>query len=88
MFEVLDKQNAMRALRSNQPLLDKEVVGATQFIWQPQLSFADSANRKFIWTIQSLDFNHLPIVSEVPNGEGRSEPKVFIIATGTAVQVR
>ncbi|HEV7781112.1 MAG TPA: hypothetical protein VGO58_07580 [Chitinophagaceae bacterium] len=39
VFEVLDKQTPMQALRSNQPLLTKEIIGTTQFIWQPQLSF-------------------------------------------------
>lgn len=39
VFEVLDKQTPMQALRSNQPLLTKEIMGSTQFIWQPQLSF-------------------------------------------------
>jgi hypothetical protein len=39
VFEVLENQTAMQALRSNQPLLDREVKAATQYIWQPQLSF-------------------------------------------------
>lgn len=39
VFEILDKQTPMQALRSNQPLLTKEIIGTTQFIWQPQLSF-------------------------------------------------
>ncbi len=40
VFEVLDRQTPMQALRSNQPLLTKEIIATTQFIWQPQLSFA------------------------------------------------
>ena len=39
VFEVLPTQSPVQALRSNQPLLDKEILAATQFIWQPQLSF-------------------------------------------------
>lgn len=39
VFEILANQNPVQALRSNQPLLDKEIRGATQYIWQPQLSF-------------------------------------------------
>ncbi len=39
VFEVLDYQTPMQALRSNQPLLTKEIIGTTQFIWQPQLGF-------------------------------------------------
>jgi len=37
VFEVLDYQTPMQALRSNQPLLTKDIIGTTQFIWQPQL---------------------------------------------------
>ncbi len=36
VFEVLENQQPVQALRSNQPVLDKTIVGATQFIWQPQ----------------------------------------------------
>ena len=84
VFEVLPAQNAMQALRSNRPLLDQEVVNTTQYIWRPQLGFADSTNRKFVWTIQSFDFLGQIITGDVPNGEGRSEPKVFVI--GNAVK--
>ncbi|MBK9571112.1 MAG: hypothetical protein IPO53_15170, partial [Chitinophagaceae bacterium] len=37
VFEVLPGQTPMQALRSNQPLLAKDVIGTTQYIWQPQL---------------------------------------------------
>lgn len=37
VFEILPGQTAMQALRSNLPLLAKDVVGTTQYIWQPQL---------------------------------------------------
>ncbi len=37
VFEILDHQTPMQALRSNQPLLAKDVTGTTQYIWQPQL---------------------------------------------------
>ena len=39
VFEVLEHQTPMQALRSNQPLLDQEVKGTTQYIWRPQLVF-------------------------------------------------
>ena len=39
VFEVLPKQTPMQALRANQPLLDQEVRGTTQYIWQPQMPF-------------------------------------------------
>ena len=37
VFEVLENQTPMQALRSNQPLLAKDIIGTTQYIWQPQL---------------------------------------------------
>lgn len=83
VFEVLSEQTPMQALRSNQPLLDKEVLGTTQFIWQPQLGFADTASKKFVWTIQSFDFKGDIINGEVPNGEGRSEAKTFTISSNS-----
>ncbi len=88
VFEVMENQNPMQALRSNQPLLDKEIRGTTQFIWRPQLMFkeevTDSLNNKnreniFIWTIQSLDDRSSPIVQTDGSGEARSEPFVFKI---------
>ena len=36
VFEILSNQQPVQALRSNQPILDKIIVGQTQFIWQPQ----------------------------------------------------
>jgi len=40
VFEILEYQTPMQALRANQPLLDQEVIGTTQYIWRPQLPFA------------------------------------------------
>ena len=44
IFEVLPNQNPVQALRSNMPLLDKEVKGTTQYIWRPQLAFTSGIN--------------------------------------------
>lgn len=84
VFEVLPTQSPVQALRSNQPLLDKELQALTQYIWQPQLSFMayDGETKKlptYIWTIQSLDANHKPVTQTDGSGEGRSEPLIFFI---------
>ena len=86
VFEVLPTQSPVQALRSNQPVLDKQILAATQFIWQPQLSFMpydnDSATAKhpaFIWTIQTLDKAGLPVTQTDGSGEGRSEPILFFV---------
>jgi len=84
VFEVLPTQSPVQALRSNQPLLDKEILAATQYIWQPQLPFTayDDETKKlptFIWTIQSLDKAGLPVTQTDGSGEGRSEPLIFFV---------
>ena len=90
LFEILEQQHDVQALRSNQPLLDKNIIGTTQFIWQPQMSMmpyagTDSAQinkgfgKKFIWTIQTLDNNGQPLNQTDGNGESLSEPKVFYV---------
>ncbi|NNV55070.1 hypothetical protein [Limnovirga soli] len=76
IFEIQEGQTPMQAFRSNRPLLDEQVNGVTQFIWRPQLYLADSAqNRKFIWTIQTLDSNGFGFNNGT--GDGRSEPFWF-----------
>lgn len=93
VFEILDNQTPLRALRSNQPLLDIEVRGSTQFIWQPRISVIDSnessqqmsdvkplPGKPFVWTIQTLDALGNPITQTDGNGEARSEPLVFYIS--------
>lgn len=84
VFEVLPTQSPVQALRSNQPLLDKELLAVTQFVWQPQLSFMpyDGETKKlptYIWTIQSLDAKQNPLTQTDGSGEGRSEPLIFFI---------
>ncbi len=84
VFEVLPTQSPVQALRSNQPLLDKEILSATQYIWRPQLSLIndDSSKLKFIWTIQTLDKAGNPVTQTDGNGEGRSEPIIFFVNPG------
>jgi hypothetical protein len=85
VFEVLANQQPVQALRSNQPLLDKEITGTTQFIWQPQLGMMDlsagvdsvKTSKQFIWTIQALDQQGKPISDGNVNGDGVSEPAIF-----------
>ena len=91
VFEVLEHQTPVQALRSNQPLLDQNVVNATQYIWRPQLDLgfqggtipadfgAALKGKPFIWTIQSLDVHGNPVTQTDGSGEGRSEPIIFYI---------
>ena len=84
VFEIQAGQTPMQAFRSNQPLLNQQVIGATQYIWQPQLYLADSAqNRKFIWTIQTIDAEGVGFNNGV--GDGRSEPFWFEVKSAKEI---
>jgi hypothetical protein len=77
VYEVLEAQTPMQALRSNQPILLTDLRRITQYIWRPQLPLKDSATHVFIWTVQTLDSKGIPITSPDENNQGRSEPRVF-----------
>ncbi len=81
VFEILPGQTPMQAFRGNRPLLDEPAIkGSTQYIWRPNLPMLDStANKQFIWTVQTLDANGLPIPGMDMNIQGRSEPAIFSI---------
>ena len=81
VFEILPGQTPIQAFRGNRPILDEPAIkGSTQYIWRPNLPMLDStANKQFIWTVQTLDANGLPIPGMDMNIQGRSEPAIFSI---------
>lgn len=81
VFEILPGQTPMQAFRGNRPLLDEPAIkGTTQYIWRPNLPMLDStANKQFIWTVQTLDAKGLPITGMDISIQGRSEPAIFSI---------
>uniref|UniRef100_UPI003982F41B hypothetical protein n=1 Tax=Daejeonella sp. TaxID=2805397 RepID=UPI003982F41B len=81
VFEILPGQTPMQAFRGNRPLLNEtSIKGSTQFIWRPNLPMLDStANKQFIWTVQTLDRRGQPIPDMDMNIQGRSEPAIFNI---------
>lgn len=86
VFEVMPGQNPVQAMRSNFPVLDKELPGITQYTWQPQgiINWSmglDSILQpaKFVWTIQSTDAFNIPLGDGNVNGDGRSEPQTFFV---------
>lgn len=90
VFEILPGQTPMQAFRGNRPLLnDPAIKGSTQYIWRPNLPMLDStANKQFIWTVQTLDANGLPIPGMDMNIQGRSEPSIFSIANQMGMMSR
>ena len=81
VFEILPGQTPIQAFRGNRPLLDEPAIrGTTQYIWRSNLPMLDStANKQFIWTVQTLDAKGLPIPGMDMNIQGRSEPAIFSI---------
>lgn len=80
VFEILPYQQPLQALRGNQALLDVNLLNQTQYIWRPQLSFStDTLAHRFIWTVQTLTAQGVPVVTTSGNGESRSEPKIFSV---------
>ncbi len=82
VFEILPNQTPMQAFRGNRPILDEPAMrGTTQYIWQPNLAMLDStANKKFIWTVQTLERNGSPVETLDAIAQGRSMPAVFTIS--------
>ena len=80
VYEVLDAQTPMQALRSNQPILLTDIRRMTQYIWRPQLPFKDDKLHQFVWTIQTLDSQGVPVISQDQNTQGRSEPRTFTVS--------
>ena len=81
VFEILPGQTPMQAFRGNFPILDEPALrGTTQYIWRTSLPMLDNtANHKFIWTVQTLDMEGHLVPSNDMNNQGRSEPAVFTI---------
>lgn len=79
VFEIATDQTPMQALRANQPILVTDLRRTTQYIWRPQLSLKDSVNHNFIWTVQTLDSQGVPIATQDASANGRSEPSEFSI---------
>ncbi|MBC5837542.1 hypothetical protein [Flavobacterium muglaense] len=90
VFEVLQGQTPMQALRSNMPILDQDVRSVTQYVWNPQgilnQNPADENGvvhqKKLIWTIQTYDNqNEQPFLDGGLTRDGLSEPVVFYVGT-------
>jgi len=92
VFEVLQDQTPMQALRSNMPVLDQDVRGATQYIWKPQGILNQNPTdengvlnqKQLIWTIQTFDNQReQPFLDGSLTRDGVSEPVTFFIGNLT-----
>lgn len=71
VFEVLQGQTPTQAFRSNRPILDEEIVGATQLIWPPSVMRPDTG--KLVWNVQARDEND----NSIGGTDGWAEPFTF-----------
>lgn len=74
VWEVLEGQTPMVALRSNQPIVEKDCKELLQTQW-PIENALPEAGKKYVWTITPLDADERKLV----DGIGMSEPLVFSI---------
>ncbi len=73
IWEVLEGQNSMTALRSNQPIVEKDLPpGILQTQWPIEFALPE-AGRKYIWTITPLDDQERKLV----DGNGFAQPFEF-----------
>lgn len=81
VFEILPNQTPMQAFRGNRPILDEQAMrGTSQYIWRPNVAMLDStANKKFIWTVQTFDHEGNPVQGMDVTAQGRSAPAIFTI---------
>lgn len=85
VFQVMDQQKAVQALRSNMPVLNAEIINSTQYIWRPQLNFKLSEKTMLIWTIQTLDSKGNPLITSDGMNLGWSEPRVFGVTANASL---
>ncbi|MFM9945803.1 MAG: hypothetical protein ACKVQB_11295 [Bacteroidia bacterium] len=76
IWEVLDGQNEMTALRSNQPIVEKDLKGVLQTQWPFDFAMPE-VGKKYVWTITPLDDQDRKLV----DGSGFAQPFGFEIVT-------
>ncbi len=76
VFEVLTGQDAIQAFQSNQPVLEQDVVGTTQFLWPADIPFLEDG--QYIWSVRVLDEEDRPITAP----DGYAEPFTFSVTSG------
>ncbi len=80
IWEVLEGQNGMTALRSNQPIVEKDYRGLLQTQWPVEFAMPE-VGKKYVWTVTPLDDQERKLV----DGNGFAQPFGFSIQAGSAV---
>jgi hypothetical protein len=84
VWEILEGQNYITALRINQPIVEKDIKGMTQTSWPIEFAYPE-IGKYYVWTITPLDnedrkFTEDPVFAEpfslniAPNLRSSSQP--------------
>ncbi len=74
VWEVISGQDNMTTLKTNPPIVEKDLKGVFQTIWPIEFP-SPEAGKKYVWTITPLDEENRKLV----DGSGFSEPFGFTI---------
>lgn len=73
VFEILSGQDAVQAFQANQPIVEEEILGATQALWPTDIDYPECGN--YIWSVRVLDDAGRPITEP----DGYAEPFLFSV---------
>ncbi len=74
IWEVLEGQDKITALRNNQPIVEKDIKGSLQTQWPVDFA-APEVGKSYVWTVSPLDDQDRKLV----DGSGFAEPFGFSI---------
>lgn len=78
VWEVLPGQDNITALKTNQPIVEKEYKGLLQTTWPLDFALPETG-KKYVWTVTPFDNQNRKMVE----GHGFAEPFGFSIANNT-----
>lgn len=79
VYEILDGQNEIQAMLSNEPVFRQLVIGTTQVYWMPSAQMVMPGQRgHYIWTVIPAEPGTL-----IQDNKGAAEPETFWIADRT-----
>ena len=82
IWEVMPGQDNMTALRSNQPIVEKDLKGMVQTQWPVEFAMPE-LGKKYVWTVTPLDDQERKLV----DGLGFAQPFVFSMQTQYIIQL-
>lgn len=82
VWEVLEGQNSMTALRSNQPIVERDLKGVLQTQWPVEFAMPEMG-KNYVWTVTPLDDQGRKLV----DGLGFAQPFAFSMQTQYIIQL-